>query len=125
MARRTKIEKRKILEAINGSLGVLEAIQKKLGIDRKTFYNYRQRFPEVQQALEDERERGIDFAEYQLYKLIKEGDYRAIVFFLERKGADRGWAQQNNISLKQDTPIRPVIVFEDTRKESSEGKLEG
>lgn len=91
-----------------------------MGVDRKTFYHYRQRFPEVQQALEDERERGIDFAEYQLYKLIKEGDYRAIVFFLERKGASRGWVPQTNIALKQDTTIRPVIVFEDTRKEGAD-----
>lgn len=125
MPRKTALSKQQVLAGIPGSMGVLEAIQKKLGVDRRTLHRYRQRWPEVQAAIDDERERGLDFAEYQLFKLIQEGDYRAIVFYLERKGADRGWAQQNNISLKQDTPIRPVIVFEDTRKESSEGKLEG
>lgn len=125
MARKTALAKHQVLSAIPGSMGVLEAIQKKLGIDRRTLYRYRQRWPEVQAAIDDERERGLDFAEFQLFKLIQEGDYRAIVFYLERKGADRGWAQQNNISLKQDTQVRPVFVFEDAKNKSSEGELEG
>ena len=106
--RRTKSQ---VLKAISGSLGIIETICLKLSIDRKTLYNYRKRWPEVGAAIEDERQKGLDFAESKLMKLIQNEDFRAISFFLERKGADRGWADRKKVDLTSGgEPITKTVI---------------
>ncbi|MBE6368901.1 MAG: hypothetical protein E7056_01920 [Lentisphaerae bacterium] len=123
--RRTKAE---VLEACKGCLGILEDARKQLGVSRRTFYNYRQRWPEVQQVIEDEQERGLDFAESKLLHLVKGGDFRAIAFYLERKGRHRGWGAQQQLQLTGATVQPPVICFEDTAAapaDAAEGSEDG
>lgn len=113
MARKLRLSKDKILEACVGCNGIADAVRQKLGISRRAFYNYRQRWPEIQQAIDDELEVGLDAAESQLMKLVKQKDFRAIAFFLERRGRARGWGAQQQLAVKSETPLQPIICFDE------------
>lgn len=106
--RRTKTQ---VLKAVAGSLGIFETICLKLAIDRKTLYNYRKRWKEVDEAINDEREKGLDFAESKLMKLIQNEDFRAISFYLERKGADRGWGDSRKLDVTSGGAQLPPVVI--------------
>lgn len=108
--RRTKAE---VLEAIKGTGGIILAIANKLGIPRQTLWTYRQKWAEVEQAIEEARQDGLDFAETKLMTLIGKGDLRAIMFYLERKGKDRGWAPQQSLEVHAVAePVQPIICFD-------------
>ena len=111
MSRKPHLTKQQVLDACVGCMGICADVHRKLGISRRAFYNYRQKWPEVQQAIDDELQRGLDFAESQLLQLIAAKDFRAISFYLERKGRDRGWGAQQQISLQGTTPVQPLICF--------------
>lgn len=116
MGRKQRMTKQQVLEAIPGSLGINANVYRKLNISRSAFLRYRQRWPEVQQAMDEELNHGIDFAENKLMQLIQQGDFKAISFFLERRGANRGWGQQREIQLNSNGLVQPIIVFEDEQK---------
>jgi len=107
--KKVRLTKEQVLKACEGSMGVLAPIYKKLGISRSAFYWYRKRYPEVEKFIQDELNRGLDYAESKLLELISEKDFRAISFYLERKGKDRGWGQQQ-ISVTG-SPVQPIICF--------------
>lgn len=115
-----RYKKEDLIEACKGSMGICESARAKLGISRRAFYNYRKRWPEIQQTLDDELQRGLDYAESQLMQLIKGKDFRAISFYLERKGKERGWSQQQQVNVHNVTPVQPIICFEPTQAYGSE-----
>lgn len=112
MSRKLHHTKAEVLAACKGCMGICADVQRKLGISRRGFYNYRQKWPEVQEAIDDELQRGLDYAESQLLKLIADKDFRAIAFYLERKGRERGWGQQQQITLQDAMPVQPIICFD-------------
>ena len=72
---------------------------KRLKISRRTFYNWRKRFPEIDKQLTEAEEEMIDDCESKLHELIKDKDFRAIKFFLEKKGKSRGYGKQEKESF--------------------------
>lgn len=71
---------------------------KTAGIGRVTFYDWRDNDPAFQQALHELEERVKDQYEENLYKDSKAGDSKSTVFFLERKGRDRGYGKEADSS---------------------------
>ena len=111
-----RLTKKQVLEACVGCMGIQANVYRKLKISRRAFYDYRRRWPEVQQAIDDELQHGVDYAESQLMQLIRQQDLRAITFFLERKGGDRGWNGKQQIELTTQ-PLQPIICFHATPPE--------
>lgn len=111
MPRKIKRSKAEVLAAIPGSGGIVSKIAKRLGIGRRTLFEYRQRWPEVEEAITDATEAGLDFAETQLMNLIESGDIKAIMYYLDNKGRGRGWGSQQQISLQATAPVQPLICF--------------
>ena len=91
--------KSKCLEAIKGTGGNISRIIAKLGIQRRQFYNLRQKWPEVQDALEDEYERLLDDAEDTLQDHISDGHVAANIFFLKTKGRVRGYNEHHSVDV--------------------------
>jgi len=112
MPRKIKRSKAEVLAAIPGSGGIVSKIAKRLGIGRRTLFEYRQRWPEVEEAITDATEAGLDFAETQLMNLIESGDIKAIMYYLDNKGRGRGWGAQQQIQV-QGPPVQPIICFAD------------
>lgn len=80
-----------------------------LGISRRTFYNWRQSKPSLDNLLKDAEESVIDFTESKLIERINEGDITAIIFYLKTKGKKRGYVEQ----LDQNVKLNP---FEEVMK---------
>jgi len=108
---KTKDDKKKFLDELEKTPFVLHA-SKKVGIDKATIYRWRKKDKKFAKEMDQALSIGIasvcDVAEGQLTKMINQGDFKSIKFFLE-----------NN--KKEYIRPRPINVFMD--KSSREGSL--
>ena len=105
-----------VIEAIIEAHGILTVAAQKLGVNRMTVYNYCQRYPTIQKALDDEREKWIDLAEGQLIRAVNKGSIPAIMFFLKTVGRNRGYVERQEIEHGE---ITLRIVRDGTNSKSS------
>lgn len=96
-AREKKRELEQILAGIKDSNGIMSVMASRLGIAVSTLYNYRNQYPEVRAAIEDERERLKDIVESALLKQIKADNLTAIIFYLKTQAKDRGYIERVEI----------------------------
>lgn len=97
--------KRAMLEALDKSLGIVSTAAKTAGIDRTTHYNWLKEDPEYKAAVDQIQESVIDFAESHLYKLIKEGNPAANIFYLKTKGKSRGYIERQEVEVSGPKPL--------------------
>jgi len=67
---------------------------RQVGIHRRTYERWRQTDKEFERACHEIQEGIYDEAEIYLQKKIREGDTRAIIFFLKTKCKDRGYTER-------------------------------
>jgi len=105
MPRVTKanINKKKLLDALEKTLGVVTTACSLAGISRHTFYAYCKKDIKFKEKVESIGDIALDFAETQLYKKIKSGDTAATIFYLKTKGKKRGYIESLR-SRPDDTP---------------------
>ena len=120
---RIKRTKREVVEAIDGTFGVVSVASKRLGVTRATFYNYLERY-KLSDMLREERDKLVDMAEAKIAKLVSDGDFRAVQMVLERMGRDRGWGAQQEVAISHASSVRPVIRF-DTLPKDGYGEGDG
>lgn len=105
MAEQLRVTKHKaaLLEALDKSMGIVSTACKEVGIERSSFYDYLRSDPVFRKRVEEINEACIDMAEGQLLKKIKEGDIKAIEFFLSRRARTRGygWKVDVNVASEQ------------------------
>lgn len=99
-AHRRNRRKKEALELLQRTLGDVTTICDRIGISRQTFYKWRQNDPEFDAAVNDINERALDFVESQMFKGIKEGNAKLIMFYLMNKGRARGYAQKADESTR-------------------------
>ena len=109
--------KKKILQAIKDSQGLLTLAAKKAGVTPWTVWDYSRRYPEVRQAVDEAKESIVDFAEGKLFQLIREGNTAAIIFFLKTRAKDRGYIERSEITGADGTPLLEVNVSSNETKE--------
>jgi hypothetical protein len=97
--------KRAMLEALDKSLGIVSTAAKTAGIDRTTHYSWLKDDPEYKSAVDQIQESVIDFAESHLYKLIKEGNPAANIFYLKTKGKSRGYIERQEVEVSGPKPL--------------------
>ena len=103
MSRKLHFSKEQILQAIKGSRGVKSYATVRLGCDRKTFDGYVRRWPELQEALNEERENYKDLIESQAMKfLLDENDKSMCIFLLKTLCKDRGYGESVRLETKPD-----------------------
>jgi hypothetical protein len=112
MKRDPVLHKKKLLEALERSLGIVTPACKEVGISRNQFYVYYNTDPEFKAAVDDIQEITLDFAENQLLKKIKEGSERAIIFYMKHRGRKRGYAENMDITTngKDITDIKLIHI---------------
>ena len=86
--------KKKLLESLEKSLGVVTTACKASGLGRTTFYNYYENDKEFAKAVDELQNVAIDFAESQLHKQIQDGVPASTIFFLKTKGKKRGYGDR-------------------------------
>jgi len=98
---------KQIIEAIQGTGGLLAMIAKKLQVTRQTIHNYvkDKKNDDIRAALEQERETILDVAEGELIKKIKSGEEWACKFTLARLGKHRGYTEKVETEQANDVNI--------------------
>src|ERR1035437_1382472 len=91
MKQQPEVYKKKLLVALERSLGIVTAACKEVGISRNRFYEYYNEDPHFKKAVDDINEITIDFVENQLLKCIKDGNVVGIQFYMKYKGRKRGY----------------------------------
>jgi hypothetical protein len=91
-------KKDKVLEALERSLGIVSAACKEVNLSRETYYKWLKEDPDFKKRVEEIEDLQGDFVEHQLFKKIKEGSEKAIMFYMKYKGKKRGYAVRNEIT---------------------------
>jgi len=98
--------KKKMLEALERSLGIVTSACKAIGISRQTHYNWMNDDEQYANEVRSIEDIALDFAESQLHKQIKEGEVSSTIFYLKTKGKRRGYVERQEI----DTNIAPINI---------------
>lgn len=116
--------KKRLLEMLLKSKGIISTACESANLDRQTFYNYKRDDPDFAKAVEDIEESCIDFVESKLLEkingwenavLTKEGyvaydqppSDTAIIFYLKTKGKKRGYVERQEITGQNGDPLLP------------------
>jgi len=105
MSSTNSTRKKDLLDALERSLGIVSTACEKVGVDRKTHYNWLKDDPEYKEAVRAIEERTIDFAESHLHALIKDKNPAATIFFLKTKGKNRGYIERQEIEVSEPRPL--------------------
>jgi len=101
MGRRTKADilKKKIIESLEKTLGVVTSACKMVGCSRETFYKYYREDEEFAKNVDSVGDIALDFAETQLHENIKAKRETSIIFYLKTKGKSRGYIEKTEHDL--------------------------
>lgn len=83
--------------AIRASRGNRYSTAQILNCDWATVNNYITRYPELQKAMDETREKMVDVVENALHNQIDLGNITGIIFFLKTQGKDRGYIERSEI----------------------------
>lgn len=89
--------KKRLLEALEESLGVVTDACKIADISRSAFYGYYNDDPEFKKAVDSIDDMAIDFAESQLHRQIADGVPVSTIFYLKTKGKKRGYVEKQEV----------------------------
>lgn len=107
--------KKQVKDAILDSHGIVSVIAKKLGCAWHTAESYIKKH-NLNQTLENENNKMIDFTESQLYKKIKMGDTTCIIFLLKTRAKNRGYIERQEVESKGELKINGELKMSDIVK---------
>lgn len=97
-----------VAKVYKANAGNLSLTAEALGIDRSTLWEWRKKFPELEQKLNDYDESLGDLAESKLMMAINEGNLTAIIFYLKTKHKGRGYVEGQEIKATVSTAIKSM-----------------
>lgn len=112
---KTAANKKAFLEQLKATLGNVTMACEAVGIDRATYYKWKQRDKSFAARVEEVNETALDFAESALKKNIKAGDTTAIIFYLKTRGKDRGYVEKTQIEQKTEVRFEKPMSPEEAR----------
>lgn len=104
----TKLNKKRMLEALEKSLGIVTSAAKIANINRSMHYDWMRDDPEYKKAVDELSDMTLDFAESQLHKQIKDGNTTATIFYLKTKGKQRGYVERTEVV--HETGIESAVI---------------
>jgi hypothetical protein len=107
-ARVTKLNKKRMLDALEKSLGIVTTAAKATDIPRSVHYEWMQKDQQYREAVEALADMTLDFAESQLHRQIKDGNTTATIFYLKTKGKKRGYVERTEVV--HETGIESAII---------------
>ena len=112
MAKKLNVTKEQLLEAIEGSQGLVSQIQRKLmaAIGEKISWDAVDRlvkkYPEAEAAVKAEKEAMLDIAENNIFRDMVNGDTATSKWYLRMKGKERGYEDTAQLQLDNSDPLR-------------------
>jgi len=105
--------KKRMLEALRNTYGIVCEAVKMTGIARRTHYEWLKNDEEYRKAVQDVKEIAKDFVEGKLFECIKEKDTTAIIFYLKTQAKDRGYADRDVADSINIGEIKVQVVYVD------------
>lgn len=99
MARTEQFTTEQIIGALQATQGKVALAAQRLGCSVHTIYQRAKKVTTIQTTIDEYRERQLDAAELQLYKLVQEGNLGAIIFYLKTQGKRRGWIERLEVDV--------------------------
>lgn len=100
-------KKIKFVEALKVAGGIITVACQAIGINRQTYYNWRNSDPVFAADVDAVFEAQVDYVESKLMELINAHDTTATIFYLKTKGRHRGWSE------KLPQPAAPKVTTEE------------
>ena len=94
-----------MLEALEKSLGIVSTAVRWSGYLAALITNWLKADTDYKKAVDSIQDSVLDFAESHLYKLVKEGNPAATIFFLKTKGKKRGYIERQEIEVTEKKPL--------------------
>jgi hypothetical protein len=114
-----KFSAEQIIEAIQGSGGIMSTIARKLQCDWYTAQKYIADHPTVKAAYDAERASILDLCESVVFRNVQlaqetqrggtTGDTSDAKWILSRLGKDRGYSERNELTGKDGTPLEVIV----------------
>ena len=111
MNKSEQLKKEQLLQALTKSLGIVSTACASVGMSRTTYYKYYNDDEQFKSQVDDISDIAIDFAESQLFELIKGGNITAVIFYLKTKGKKRGYVEKQEIDLGDNFPNNITVEF--------------
>ena len=111
MAKKLNVTKEQLLEAIEGSQGLVSKIQRKLmaAIGEKISWDAVDRlihkYEEAEAAVKAEKEAMLDIAENNIFKDMVNGDTATSKWYLRMKGKERGYIETSEVQMASADPL--------------------
>jgi hypothetical protein len=102
---KTDINKKKLLTALEKSLGVVTLACKSANLDRSQFYVWLKEDEAFAEAVEDMNNIALDFAESSLHKQIQGGVPSSTIFYLKTRGKNRGYIERTEVTGADGAPL--------------------
>jgi hypothetical protein len=106
---RTDVNKKRMIEAMTKSFGIVATAIKMADISRAQHYRWMEVDSEYKAQIEAVKDIALDFAESALMKQIQDGNTAAILFFLKTQGKRRGYIERNEIDLGESRTIKVIM----------------
>lgn len=101
-------KKEQLLIAYKKNAGNITKTCKAVGVDRQTFYNYKEKDPKFAEGLALVWDGLVDLMESALLTQIKKGDTKAIIFGLKTQGKKRNWTEKQEIKLEGSVKLEQI-----------------
>jgi hypothetical protein len=113
---RTKINKERLLKALESSLGVVTTALKATDLSRTNFYKWMKEDEEFAQKVQDIQNIENDFIKSKYYECVKDKVPSVVIHAAKTR---LGWNETNKIDVTSDGKgiNMPVITFVDTDTE--------
>ena len=92
----TVFNKKRLLKALEKTLGVIQPACRMARVNRQTFYNWLKSDSQFKDDYQEIKESALDFAEMSLLQQIGDGNAKATIFFLSHQAKHRGWGLPNS-----------------------------
>ena len=109
--------KKKMLEALIKTRGIVTYAADNAGIDRTTHYVWCEQDPDYKKKVEDIAEIALDAAENSLHGQIDEKNTAATIFYLKTKGKKRGYIEKQEIGFTDPDGNAMQILFKPSQDE--------
>lgn len=111
---KTEHLKKRLIEALEKSLGVVTTACRSSECSRTTFYQYMQDDEAFNKEVTDIENIALDFAESQLHRQIGDGNTSATIFYLKTKGKKRGYIERSEVDMTTDERVQiNIMPFEE------------
>lgn len=103
--------KKRVIDALLISKGIVSSACDAAGIPRSTFYWWLKDDAAFKAAVDDVQEVALDFVEGQLFNKIGTGDTIATIFYLKTRGKKRGYIERTELTGADGKDLIPINII--------------